>query len=213
MISFAVFVTSESTCLRRPTTSVSTLEASDRTIGSIASFISTRVWVRALISRWEAAVSPRFARQAEIVGARAAVDIPAIWPASHQELIAPPGSLTKVAHATLVAAPARVTTPAAPSHQVSLAKMSPQCRRHHPVPAPDDVTRMTLARSAERLGPPPTRDDGAGSVAVCSGGCRPPINSKRCLNRPGKCGGSRPWKRGWSHAEGTGAWKADVASV
>jgi hypothetical protein len=33
------------------------------------------------------------------------------------------------------------------------------------------------------------------------------------LNRPGKCGGSRPWKRGWSHAERTGAWKADVASV
>ena len=23
------------------------------------------------------------------------------------------------------------------------------------------------------------------------------------LNRPGKCGGSLPWKRGWSHAEGT----------
>ena len=22
------------------------------------------------------------------------------------------------------------------------------------------------------------------------------------LNRPGKCGGSLPWKRGWSHAEG-----------
>jgi hypothetical protein len=34
----------------------------------------------------------------------------------------------------------------------------------------------------------------------------------RSLNRPGKCGGSRPWKRGWSHAEGTGAWKADLAS-
>src|ERR1700737_4469591 len=32
------------------------------------------------------------------------------------------------------------------------------------------------------------------------------------VNRPGKCGGSRPWKRGWSHAEGTGAWKADFAS-
>ncbi|MGV7467962.1 helix-turn-helix domain-containing protein, partial [Mycobacterium kansasii] len=26
------------------------------------------------------------------------------------------------------------------------------------------------------------------------------------LNRPGNAGGSRPWKRGWSHAEGTGAW-------
>jgi DNA-binding transcriptional LysR family regulator len=33
------------------------------------------------------------------------------------------------------------------------------------------------------------------------------------MNRPGKCGGSRPWKRGWSHAEGTGAGKADFASV
>ncbi|MCW2662648.1 MAG: nitroreductase [Mycobacterium sp.] len=33
------------------------------------------------------------------------------------------------------------------------------------------------------------------------------------MNRPGNPGGSRPWKRGWSYAEGTGAWKADVASV
>ncbi|ARG72010.1 hypothetical protein B1T47_26995 [Mycobacterium kansasii] len=33
------------------------------------------------------------------------------------------------------------------------------------------------------------------------------------MNRPGNAGGSRPWKRGWSHAEGTGAWKADIASV
>jgi hypothetical protein len=30
-------------------------------------------------------------------------------------------------------------------------------------------------------------------------------------NRPENCGGSSPWKRGWSHAEGTGAWKAGVA--
>ena len=31
------------------------------------------------------------------------------------------------------------------------------------------------------------------------------------LNRPGKCGGSRPWKRGWSRAEGTVAGEADHA--
>ena len=33
------------------------------------------------------------------------------------------------------------------------------------------------------------------------------------MNRPGFVGGSRPWKRGWSHAEGEVLGEADDASV
>lgn len=33
------------------------------------------------------------------------------------------------------------------------------------------------------------------------------------MNRPGNAGGSRPWKRGWSHAEGTVARESDDAEI
>jgi len=36
---------------------------------------------------------------------------------------------------------------------------------------------------------------------------------KRVMNRPGFVGGSRPWKRGWSHGERTDAWCADDEAV
>ncbi len=63
--------------------------------------------------------------------------------------------------------------------------------------------------------PRPLTSAGNGSFAKIDL-CEPDntkLLSSGSLNRPGNPGGSRPWKRGWSHAERTGAWKADVASV
>jgi ABC-type transport system substrate-binding protein len=55
-----------------------------------------------------------------------------------------------------------------------------------------------------------------GNGEVGSQGFLPPSHdfyNPEVVNRPGLVGGSRPWKRGWSHAEGDQAGEADDASV